>query len=79
MHFIDGQYVGEGLPTDFGYSLTELPIPLINNPPPTSIVGQFSEGESQKMPIFINSTENTSATPGGGMPMYIDWVRVYTK
>jgi hypothetical protein len=69
LSFVDGQYFPR---SDIYYSASAVPIP------PVGPSGTFSEADSQHMPIFLNTAENVTANPGGGWPMYIDWVKVHT-
>jgi hypothetical protein len=40
--------------------------------------GTYSGSDGHDMPVILDTAENTSSG-GGGLAMYIDWVKVYTQ
>jgi hypothetical protein len=71
MNFLNGQYTN----VESAYSATALPQPNGGG----GIVGQFSEADSQLMPVFLNTNENNTAGVGGGEAFFVDRVTCYGK
>lgn len=72
MSFFDGQFIAY---TDVLYT-SSTNLPALTNPN----AGLFSAFESLHLPIMIDTGNRTSGVGNsGGWPMYIDWVKVYTK
>jgi len=69
--FNNGQWIEQ---SDRGYKTGLMPVPN-NGAYPLDLVAIV---DTQHFPIMINTANNVGSGPGGGWPMFIDWVRIYT-
>lgn len=74
LYFFDGTFLGA---SDVAYSASTIPQaqPVGGDTPN---IGDMFYGESQNFQIMMSTPDNPTANPGGGWPLFIDYVRVWT-